>query len=215
MNLYNKNYFAARLPEDARRNMVWEELTRLFNRWLPPVPECVIEIGAGYCVWINVAPGKKRYAVDVADTVVAHAGEGVTPIIGSATSLTFASDASADVVLASNILEHLTPDEVERALQEIFRVLRPGGKICIMQPNFRLAWKEYFDDYTHRTIFTDAGLCSQLESHGFRIVKKWRKLVPFSFKSTSLPVPRFLVRAYLNSPWKPRAKQMAVIAKKP
>ncbi len=53
---------------------------------------------------------------------------------GSLYALPFA-DASFDTVLFSEVIEHL--DAPEKALSEIFRVLRPGGRVIIIFPNDR------------------------------------------------------------------------------
>ncbi|MBI1957551.1 MAG: class I SAM-dependent methyltransferase [Candidatus Niyogibacteria bacterium] len=212
--MYNDAYFSKRLSWDARRNGVWKELARFFLPWFPNPANRIIEIGAGHCAWINAIQAPERYAVDAANIVRTYAGAGVTVIVGDAADLAFAKDASVDVVLASNLFEHLNANALDVALQEIFRALRCQGRLFIVQPNFRYAWREYFDDYTHQTIFTDRGLCGKLESVGFRVVRCWPRLLPFSFKSTALPTPWFLVRAYLYSPWRPGAKQTAIIAEK-
>ena len=187
---------------------------RFFRPWLPNDSKRVIELGAGYCDWINSLPVPERYAVDVAEMVREYVGSGVTPVVAKAHQLTFAHDNSVDVVLASNLFEHLTHREADETFCEIWRVLRPGGRLFIVQPNFRYAWREYFDDYTHLTIYTDQGLSGQLMVNGFVPVQVWPRLLPFSFKSVSFPAPAFLIRLYLYSPWKPCAKQMALIMEK-
>ena len=53
----------------------------------------------------------------------------------------------------------------------------------MIQPNFRLAPRRYFDDYTHRTIFTDVSLCDWLEAAGFNIVKAIPRFLPLTVKS--------------------------------
>ena len=184
--MYDSNYFSNRFSPDKRRTVVWEELARFFKPWLPTPTKRVVEIGAGYCSWINAVSAPERYAVDISDIVCRHAGSDVTPVVGSVTDLSIVQDKSVDAVLASNILEHLTADEIPQTLKEVFRVLQPNGRFFILQPNFRFAWRRYFDDYTHRTVFTDEGLCGLLKFSGFKIIKCWPRLTPFSFKTTSL-----------------------------
>lgn len=53
---------------------------------------------------------------------------------GSATELPFA-DASYDVVLCLEMLEHLGADDREPALREMLRVLRPGGRLIVTFPS--------------------------------------------------------------------------------
>ena len=121
--------------------------------------------------------------------------------------------ASFDVVLASNVLEHFSPDVAASVVAGVAAVLRPGGRFVMVQPNFRYAWRRYFDDYTHRSIFTDVSLPALLRAHGFRILEVRPKFLPYSMRGARVPITP-LVSAYLRSPFKPMAGQMLVVAAK-
>jgi 2-polyprenyl-6-hydroxyphenyl methylase/3-demethylubiquinone-9 3-methyltransferase len=81
--------------------------------------------------------------IEIARKRAAEASLPVSFHVGSATALPFA-DGSSDVVLASELLEHLT--DWEACLNEAVRVLRPGGviyfsttnRLCPMQQEFTL-----------------------------------------------------------------------------
>jgi hypothetical protein len=90
-------------------------------------------------------------------------------------------------------------------------VLSPGGTLNILQPNYRLCSNEYFDDYTHVSIYSDRSLCDFLRAHGLRVLECQARFLPLTIKSR-LPVSPALIRAYLASPVKPLAKQMFVRA---
>jgi len=83
----------------------------------------------------------------------------------------------------------------------------------IVQPNFRLEPRRYYDDYTHRTAYTDGGFRDFLKSLGWRIVHSEPRFMPFSMKSR-FPVALWLIRLYLASPVRPLAGQFLVIAEK-
>jgi hypothetical protein len=117
-------------------------------------------------------------------------------------------------VLASNLLEHLEADAVARLVAQVFARLNRNGRLIIIQPNFRHAYRSYFDDYTHRTIFTDVSLSSLLRAHGFQIELLMPKFTPYSLRDSRLPIAPWLIRLYLKSPIKPFAGQMLVIGKK-
>ena len=89
--------------------------------------------------------------------------------------------------------------------------MKPGATLTIVQPNFKYCAHEYFDDYTHVSIYTDKGLCDLLAANGFTIVRCMPRFMPFSIKG-SLPVHPWLIRLYLLSPFKPFAKQMLISA---
>jgi hypothetical protein len=74
--------------------------------------------------------------------------------------------------------------------------------LSVIQPNFRYAYREYFDDYTHVAIFTHVSLCDVFRASGFDIIDVKPRFLPLSIKS-GLPVRESLIRAYLASPIKP------------
>jgi hypothetical protein len=84
----------------------------------------------------------------------------------------------------------------------------------VIQPNFRYAWRRYFDDYTHRAVFTDVSLPALLRSHGFRVDLVQPRFLPYSMRGATMPIRPWMVRAYLHSPIKPMAGQMLVVAHK-
>lgn len=59
---------------------------------------------------------------------------------------------------------HFAPDVAARVLDDLRYVLRRSGRLILIQPNFRYAWREYFDDYTHRAVFTDVSLPALLRA---------------------------------------------------
>src|SRR5690606_13689570 len=93
----------------------------------------------------------------------------VEAVVGDATNLSQFLAGEFTTVFASNFLEHLDHDAVDRCLAGIHHVLRPGGRLLLVQPNFRLAPKRYFDDYTHRTIWTDRSLADLVAARGFEV----------------------------------------------
>jgi hypothetical protein len=97
-------------------------------------------------------------------------------------------------------------------LQQLHRKLTMGGRIALLQPNFRYAFREYFDDYTHVAVYTHVSLCDFLRAEGFEIVECHPRFLPLTIKSR-LKVRPFLIWAYLKSPLKPLGKQMLVVAK--
>ncbi|MBM3309865.1 MAG: class I SAM-dependent methyltransferase, partial [Candidatus Altiarchaeales archaeon] len=120
-----------------------------------------------------------------------------------------------DVVFASNLLEHLSYEDFQKTIAEVNRILKKGGKFIIIQPNFKYCAGEYFDDYTHRIVFTHISLCDALMASGFKINVLKPRFLPFTMKSSLSKLANpILIKFYLKSPLKPFAKQMLVIAEK-
>jgi SAM-dependent methyltransferase len=92
---------------------------------------------------------------------------------GDATAMPF-GDASFDRVIAAEVLEHIPADQ--RALDEIARVLRPGGLLAVTVPAWlpeRICWL-LSDDYHnvpggHVRIYTRSELAAKLARAGLRV----------------------------------------------
>lgn len=205
-------YFDTRLVFDQKREVLWQTLCRhVFQAYVPP-DGTVLELGAGWCDFINNIDASRRIAVDIWPAIVDQTAEGVEALVQPATSLPMLRDTSIDVVFASNFLEHLHHDEISEVLAEAKRVLRPQGALILVQPNFRLCPGRYFDDYTHVSVWSDVGLAGFVEANGFAVELSKPKFLPFTVKSR-LPVRAWLIRAYLASPIKPGAGQMLIVAR--
>lgn len=207
-------YHDVHLTADPNRAMVWEVIAEYLSRWIPAGAH-VLEIGAGYCCWINAVQGARRVAVDVWPEMQAHAAPGVEARrLDISRELRSLGESSFDVVLASNVIEHFDADTAASVVADLAVVLRPGGRLIVVQPNFRYAFRHYFDDYTHRSMFTDVSLPNLLRAHGLTVERVDPGFLPYSMRGGRWPVRRWLVRAYLRSPFRPGAGQMLVIARK-
>jgi SAM-dependent methyltransferase len=208
------SYHSVHLIQDPARDVVWQVIAAHLAHWIPPQAH-VLEVGAGYCAWINAVRAARRVATDIWPDVVQHAAPGVdAQVLDVTTCLPSLGAGAFDVVLASNVLEHFAPDTAAKVVRDLFDVLRPGGRLLVIQPNFRYAAATYFDDYTHRAIFTDVSLPALLRAHGFAIDEVRGRFLPYSLRDSRLPIRPWLVRAYLRSPIKPMAGQMLVVARK-
>ncbi len=211
---YADAYFRTRFEFDPRRDIVWQEVCRYLEDRFIPEGARIIDVGAGYCNFINNVRGSERHAVDLFTELSEFAADGVTSHVASCTDMSFLGDDSFDVAFTSNLFEHLSREELIPALNELRRVVRPGGTLIVLQPNFRFCYNTYFDDYTHLQIFTDRSLFDLLEVFGFRVREAKPKFLPVNMKSTlrlRLPMLRQIVRLYLALPYKPLAGQMLFV----
>jgi SAM-dependent methyltransferase len=208
-----KAYFETRFVPDARREGVWRHLTPYLSKYVPPEAS-VLELGAGYCFFINHVRARRRVAVDLAPTLLSAAASGVEAHQADAIEfLTAAQPGEFDFIFASNFLEHFEWPALDEMRRLIVRALSPRGRLALVQPNFRLAPGRYFDDYTHRTIFTDVSLADWLAGGGLRVTRVEPRFLPLTVKS-GLGHFSFLVPLYLRLPWRPLAGQMFVLAER-
>jgi ubiquinone/menaquinone biosynthesis C-methylase UbiE len=85
-------------------------------------------------------------------------------------------DNNFDIIYNKSLMEHLrNPDKF---LLEARRVLKPGGKIICLIPDWESNYKTYFDDFTHRTPFTSISLSDIYKITDYNNIKvyKFRQL---------------------------------------
>jgi len=105
-----------------------------------------------------------------------------------------------DLAFMSNYLEHLSSNEaVLEQLRVAHAVLRPGGRILILQPNIRLVGGRYWDFIDHQTALTEKSLAEAARMTGFTTKAVITRFLPYTTKSR-LPQHQLLVRAYLALP---------------
>ena len=202
-------YFSARLKFDPKRDLIWQAIAEHLQSNFIDTNDTVIDLGCGYGDFINHVNAKRKIAVDLED-VEPYLQDDIEFHRSSVESLSFLDADSVNIVFGSNLLEHLDRAQINNTLVEARRILKPTGKIILIQPNFRLCYKNYFDDYTHQTIFTDESLCGLLMSHDYSIVLKKAGYLPFSMQSR-LPKSYWLTRAYLALGSPIMSKQMLVV----
>jgi hypothetical protein len=117
-----------------------------------------------------------------------------------------------DFAFASNLFEHLSQPALAEVLRGLRQKLSPRGSLTIVQPNYRYAYKEYFDDYTHVAVYSHIGLADFLTANGYEVLEVVPKFMPLTVKSR-MPVSPWLIAAYLASPIKPLGKQMLLRAR--
>lgn len=172
----------------------------------------MLDLGCGYGSFINSVVAARRIAIDSWPDFPRFLDAGVEGIVGSVLDLDSLPDLSVDFAFASNLFEHLTQADFATVLQALRHKLSPHGTLTILQPNYRYAYREYFDDYTHITVYSHISLSDFLTAHGYEVLSVSPRFLPLTVKSR-LPVWSPLIAGYLASPIKPMGKQMLVRAK--
>lgn len=191
----------------AGRTRVWKAVCEEVQNLVPPTCD-VVDLGAGHCDFINQVRARLRIAIDRDAVSAAYRSDGVRFIRADVTNLPLRED-SVDIAFASNLLEHLGEAQLEAFFSSLRRVLRAGGRLLLLQPNYRYCYRTYWDDYTHIKPFSHVSLVDLLCSQGFSVDICRPRFLPFSFHSR-LPKSYWLTRLYLHSPFKPFGAQMLV-----
>ncbi len=179
------------------RRRMWDVLCREFFQRHVPADATVVEIGAGYCEFINHIRAGRKIAVDLNPDTQVHAGSDVTVVTSSTARIDALPDGTADVVFASNFLEHLTRDDILATLREVRRLLKPGGRFLILQPNIRYCKEDYWQFFDHITPLCERSLTEALETTGFEVTYCLGRFLPFTTQGR-LPNSIGLLKLYLK-----------------
>lgn len=81
-----------------------------------------------------------------------------------------------DVIFSKSLIEHFYYPE--KIMNEAYRLLKPGGIIITLTPDWEFIYKSFYEDYTHRTPFTSVSLKDIHSICNFREieVKKFKQL---------------------------------------
>ena len=183
--------------ESPAGKLRWARRVKMLSRHLRPGMS-VLELGCGtgYFTRELARSGADVVAIDVSPDLLEVAkancsAPNVRYEIQNAYALSY-PDAVFDSVVGSSVLHHL---EIEEAIREIYRVLKPGGTIYFTEPNMlnpqiaiqkNVPWvKQRLGDSPDETAFFRWPLRRLLEQKGYRDVR----IVPFDFHHPKTPVP--------------------------
>jgi ubiquinone/menaquinone biosynthesis C-methylase UbiE len=212
----NKGIYRRRFDPDIEfRKGMYTILCENFFQKYSPKKSSILEIGAGYCEFINTIPAKKKIALDVNPDAHLYAKDDVQIITGESTHMEKIEDESVDRVFANNFFEHLTKSDIIQILHEVHRVLKPEGELLILQPNIRYCTNDYWMFFDHITSLDDRSVTEALEISGFSVKECIPKFLPYTTKSR-LPKSLLGLRMYLKFPllWKLFGAKAFIRAKK-
>ena len=200
----------------ATKDAIWRELGRFFQRYIKP-EDRVIDIACDAGYFIRNVKARERWATDIR-SVEDQLPRDVRFVRASGLELAgVLTNEYFDLAFFSNYLEHLPSTEaVLEQLRVAFALLRPGGRVLILQPNIRLVGGSYWDFIDHQTALTEKSLAEAARMAGFRTRQIIARFLPYTTKS-HLPQSPALVRAYLAFPpaWLVFGKQTLYVGEKP
>jgi len=173
----------------------WARRVKLLSAEITPQMQ-VLEIGCGtgYFTRELAKTGAKIIAIDISPDLIAKAREEIKQSnvffsVQNAYASVFQND-EFDYIAGSSVLHHLN---LPKALSEINRILKPGGKFFFTEPNMlnpqialqkNIPWlKKKLGDSPDETAFFRWQLYGILKKYGFSAIS----VQPFDFLHPSVP----------------------------
>jgi len=193
-------YFSSRSEDSERLYDTINKFLKFQNKDELSTDKKVLDVGSGDKSFFNVCLKK---GINISEI------DGTSGIDFEKEPLPY-KDEDFNLVIFTAIIEHLyNPNLV---LSEIYRILKKGGILITITPNFTYSYKNFYDDPTHVHPYTPRSLKKILEMNNFMennvypfLVKKsvnyWK--IPFRFFISSkipfrnhtfkeLPIPNLL-----------------------
>jgi ubiquinone/menaquinone biosynthesis C-methylase UbiE len=179
-----------------RKDDIWREIVRYLQRYVRH-EAIVMDVACDCGHFIRHIVARERWAADVRD-VSSFLPPSVRFVQSDGVSLGNHVPANYfDAIFMSNYLEHLdSGDLVIEQFRTLRRLLKPGGRVIVLQPNIRLVGDAYWDFIDHKVPLTERSLSEAAELAGFRTRTLITRFLPYTTKSR-FPQHPLLVRAYL------------------
>jgi len=131
----------------------------------------ILDLGCGPGNLLDdLAPYGDTFGTDFSqDALRFCAGRGFRRMFRSNFQVLPLRDRSFDLITCIDVLEHLSDDR--RAIQELVRILRPGGVLVVSVPAFMFLWGDHDTMYGHHRRYTTGEVRERLEAAGLQVHK--------------------------------------------
>ena len=158
----------------ARRSRTEHARLALLMRHARP-PGDLVEIGPGHGTLAELArdAGWRYRAVEASPVLIEELRRKGLEVVAAWAPPIPMPDASHDVVYADQVLEHMPGiDRARELVAEARRVLRPGGALLVVVPDYLKERTFFWDvDYTHNFVTTERRVRQLLYDGGFTIAQ--------------------------------------------
>lgn len=99
-------------------------------------------------------------------------------------------DGEIGCVFCKSVIEHM--GNPENLMREIHRILRTGGILILLTPEWKTQWKHFWDDYTHMHPYTIKGIARMLSVFNFNAKSERFYQLPFIWDKPLKIIPIML-----------------------
>ena len=152
----------------ARRRLIVSLLDASYAR---DGGQCLLDIGCGTGAMLDMlAPFGAVVGADFAPQALEFCRtRGDYPLTRADVRRLPFAEASFDAVTAMDVIEHIDDDKAASA--EIFRVLRPGGRLFVTVPAYQFLWSEHDEALHHYRRYTAPHLKDVFQRVGFQVTR--------------------------------------------
>ena len=118
----------------------------------------ILELGCGRGEFLNefVKNGLEGYGTDISEYSNQFFPNLNLKKVDMANEKLPYEDNFFDIIYSKSVVEHFYYPE--KVFQEAYRVLKPGGIIITLTPEWKYIYKSFYEDFTHRVPFTKVSL---------------------------------------------------------
>lgn len=168
--------YAEQVGFSASSSATWE---RYFAGFFPQNKEAaVLDIGCGsgdFITWMNRLGYTNTSGIDISEEQIALAKKFGAKHVEVADLLSYLPKHKKefDVIIARDVLEHLTKEEVLGVLENIYGALKDGGVFIAQTVNAKnWMWGRLrYGDFTHELAFTQESISQILRAENFSDIK--------------------------------------------
>jgi SAM-dependent methyltransferase len=161
---------ASYLSQHHYRVLDLSEATDLhYYMYLRAAPRPWLDIGCSVGNLLSIDPDGS-FGIDVDPLAVdVCIGRGLKAVYGDADQPLPFADASFGTLHCRHVIEHVW--EPLRLMREMRRVTRAGGLLILSTPDFRYAYRTFYDDHTHLRPMTRESLRRLALDSGFDVIR--------------------------------------------
>jgi len=150
----------------GRRHLVRDLIDRLAPAW---EPRAILDAGCGTGGTLSHLQGMgELWGCDVAvEALDACRERGFANVKRTPVQEMDFPDERFDVVVSCDVIEHIAEDD--QAMEEMARVLRPGGILVMTVPAHRWLWSAHDEALDHKRRYETAALREMIEDAGLQI----------------------------------------------
>ena len=101
-----------------------------------------------------------------------------------------------DCIYSKSLMEHL--QDPQKYLNEAKRVLKPGGKILCLIPDWEANYQIYYDDHTHVKPFTRVSLRDILKMTDYKSINVYRfRQLPITWKYPFINIICYIISFFI------------------